>query len=118
MSLLVGANDRIAPIREKLSVTTAVAVYTGYAGTVAKVSAPLYIVNTSAGAVNITVTVTDSAGVVYTRYPTTSLAAGAVLSVDLEGHPLFDTETLNVTAGTANAIQVIGSVSETSGGKA
>ncbi len=113
MSLLVGASDRVVPIRTILAVTTPVAVFTAYTGSVAKVAGPLYIVNTSAGAVNITVTITDLNTVIYTRYPLSALAASGVLSIDMEAHPLTASETINVTASVVNVIHVIGAVAVT-----
>lgn len=112
MTVTVSATGRAAPIRVKLSTINTTAVYTCPSDRAARAIA-LRCVNTSVGAISITVTIIDTV-TTYTFYPTTPLAAGAVIDFDMSGHPFKPTESLNVQASGADTIQVIGMMLEAS----
>src|SRR3990167_4969993 len=112
MSISVLSQGRTAPIRTKLSTTDSTAVYTCPDNFTAQVIGLRCANIDASNAVNITVTIVDASAVVYTRYPTTSLAASAVIDFDLEGHPLRGGETINVQASSTDDIHVTGTAIE------
>jgi hypothetical protein len=111
MPSIVTAVDYKAKIRTKLTTTGATVVYGPVAG---KSAHAVYVrfVNTSGGAANVTLEVVTPAAVRYVWYPTTALAGGAMLELDMWMHPLTTGEKLEATASVANTVQVLGTVVE------
>lgn len=115
MTVSLLSQGRAVAIRTKLTTTDSTAVYTCPPNHTAQIIGIRCANIDASNAVNITVTIVDSGSVIYTRYPTASLAAAAVIDFDLDGHPLKATETLNVQASSTDDIHVTGTAIERPG---
>lgn len=102
----------LAPITAKLADTSALTLYTAPV-TVTALVHQLYIANTSAGAVDFTLSVTNSADTpityaVYSAYP---ISANTTLSIDNAAILLLPGWSLKATAETGDTLEIVGTIS-------